>query len=41
MKSERGETKVFDFGPPLEELQRRCLDETGLPPPKPPRFRRN
>jgi N-methylhydantoinase B len=41
MKSERGETKVFDFGPPLEELQRRCLDETGLPPPQPPRFRRN
>jgi len=41
MKSERGEMKVFDFGPPLEELQRRCFDETGLPPPQPPRFRRN
>jgi N-methylhydantoinase B len=41
MKSEHGEAKVFDFGPPLEELQRRCLDETGLPPPQPPRFRRN
>ena len=41
MKSERSEIKVFDFGPPLEELQRRCLDETGLPPPQPPQFRRN
>jgi N-methylhydantoinase B len=41
IKSKRGETRVFDFGPPLEELQRRCLEETGLPPPKPPRFRRN
>jgi N-methylhydantoinase B len=40
-KSKRGETRVFDFGPPLEELQRRCFEETGLPPPKPPRFRRN
>jgi N-methylhydantoinase B len=41
MKSERGETKVFDFGPPLEELQSRCFEETGLPPQQPPQFRRN
>lgn len=30
------ELPVFDMGPPLPELLARCLEETGLPAPKPP-----
>lgn len=40
MAAERGAVRVFDFGPPVEELRRRCLDETGLPAPVSPRFTR-
>ncbi|HEX5494547.1 MAG TPA: hydantoinase B/oxoprolinase family protein [Mycobacteriales bacterium] len=39
LRSERGETGVFDFGPPIEQLRERCLAETGLPAPRPPIFR--
>jgi N-methylhydantoinase B len=38
--AERGAVATFDFGPPVEELRRRCLDETGLPAPVSPRFTR-
>jgi len=30
--------RVFDFGPPVEELKRNCERETGLPAPAWPRF---
>jgi N-methylhydantoinase B len=40
-KKSRGEMKPFDFGPPLEEILRRCKEETGLEPPKPPVFRQH
>lgn len=40
LKSRRGESRLFDFGPPVEELRIRCLDETGLPAPKAPQFMR-
>src|ERR1700736_4546164 len=40
MAAERGTIATFDFGPPVDELRRRCLDETGLPAPVSPRFRR-
>jgi hypothetical protein len=33
MAAERGIVAIFDFGPPVEGLRRRCLDETGLPTP--------
>lgn len=39
LRAERGQTKLFDFGPPIEHLRERCLEETGLPAPKPPVFR--
>jgi N-methylhydantoinase B len=39
LREERGEVKLFDFGPPIEELRARCLEETGLPAPRPPVFR--
>jgi hypothetical protein len=32
--------RVFDFGPPVEELKRNCERETGLPAPAWPRFAR-
>jgi N-methylhydantoinase B len=35
-----GRGRVFDFGPPVEELKRNCQDETGLPAPAWPRFTR-
>jgi N-methylhydantoinase B len=40
LRAERGEKKVFVFGPGIDELRERCLAETGLPAPKPPVFRR-
>jgi hypothetical protein len=40
MAAGRGTVAIFDFGPPVEELRRRCLDETGLPTPVSPRFTR-
>ena len=41
MAAERGTIAMFDCGPPIEELRRRCFDETGLPAPDPPRFTRS
>ena len=40
MAAERGAVRVFDFGPPVEELKRNCQQETGLPAPAWPRFTR-
>ncbi|MBF6569561.1 MAG: hydantoinase B/oxoprolinase family protein [Candidatus Binataceae bacterium] len=40
MKSQRGQSAVFNYGPPLSELRARCLEETGLPAPQPPIFSR-
>ena len=40
MAAERGAVRVFDFGPPVEELKRNCQRETGLPAPAWPRFAR-
>ncbi|MGH9065418.1 MAG: hydantoinase B/oxoprolinase family protein [Acidimicrobiales bacterium] len=39
LRSERGERQLFDRGGTIEELRARCLEETGLPAPKPPVFR--
>ncbi|MEO8898687.1 MAG: hydantoinase B/oxoprolinase family protein [Candidatus Dormibacter sp.] len=39
MRAGRGELPLFDFGPPIDELRRRCLEETGLPAPQQPVFR--
>jgi N-methylhydantoinase B len=36
LRAERSERRVFDAGPPLEELRARCLEETGLPAPVAP-----
>ena len=33
-RSERGDAKAFDFGPPLDEALARCEEETGLPAPR-------
>ncbi len=38
MAAERGAVPLFDRGGTLEELKARCLAETGLEPPTPPRF---
>ncbi len=38
MGSERGATKLFDFGGTVDELKQRCREETGLAPPEAPRF---
>jgi N-methylhydantoinase B len=38
--AERGAVRVFDFGPPVEELNRNCECETGLSAPAWPRFAR-
>jgi N-methylhydantoinase B len=39
IRAERGELQLFDRGfRDLEELRARCLEETGLPAPKPPEF---
>ncbi len=39
LRASRGELPLFDFGPPIDELRRRCLEETGLPAPQPRTFR--
>ena len=36
LRADRGPIPDFDFGPSLEQLRERCLDETGLAPPRPP-----
>ncbi|KKW91288.1 hydantoinase B/oxoprolinase family protein [Sphingobium chungbukense] len=38
MRRERGAVGVFDFGPDLETLRERSLEETGLPAPVQPRW---
>jgi N-methylhydantoinase B len=38
--AERGAVRDFDFGPPVEELNRNCERETGLPAPAWRRFAR-
>jgi N-methylhydantoinase B len=40
LTAERGGTDVFVRGPSIEELRERSLEETGLPAPQPPVFRR-
>ena len=32
-RAERGDAAAFDFGPPIDEVLERCLDETGLSAP--------
>jgi N-methylhydantoinase B len=39
MRGERGELKLFDYGPSIEELRKTCEAETGLPAPKQPVWR--
>ena len=39
LRAERGDTKMFDFGPDLDRLRADCQAETGLPAPQPPVFR--
>ena len=38
LAEERGPPGVFDFGPDIPHLRERCLADTGLPAPQPPRF---
>ncbi len=40
LTEQRGEPGLFDFGGSIEELKARCLEETGLPAPKEPQFRK-
>lgn len=40
MASERGETKLFDFGGTVEELKARCKADTHLDPPEQPVFQK-
>ncbi len=40
MADERGEIEVFNRGGTIEEIKARCLEETHLPPPVAPTFRR-
>ena len=39
LSAQRGETQIFVRGPDIDELRERCLEETGLPAPRPPVFR--
>ncbi len=39
IRDTRRSGKLFDFGPPIEELRARCERETGLPPPIQPEWR--
>jgi len=32
------QTGLFNFGPPIEQLRARCVEETGLPAPRPPQW---
>jgi N-methylhydantoinase B len=34
-REERGDAMAFDFGPPLDEVLSRCVEETGLEAPRP------
>jgi N-methylhydantoinase B len=36
MRSKRGELKLFDYGPSIDDLRANCADETGLPAPTQP-----
>jgi len=36
MRAKRNEMPIFDYGPPIETLRLRCLEETGLPAPTQP-----
>ena len=36
LRRERGATALFDFGADIATLRARCLDETGLAPPRAP-----
>ena len=38
-KARKGKPPVFNFGPPLEEIRKRCKQETGLDAPVAPVFR--
>ena len=38
MAAERGAARIFDYGPPLDEIKHNCESETGLPPPAWPAF---
>ncbi|WP_439486897.1 hydantoinase B/oxoprolinase family protein [Blastomonas fulva] len=38
IRTARGDTAVFDFGPDIETLRANCLAETGLPAPIQPRW---
>ncbi len=38
MRAGRNELPIFNFGPDIETLRARCLEETGLPAPRPPRW---
>ncbi|MEX6724976.1 hydantoinase B/oxoprolinase family protein [Parapedomonas caeni] len=38
MRAERGAVPVFDFGPSIEALRARSMEETGLPAPEQPKW---
>jgi N-methylhydantoinase B len=39
LRAERGNTlPTFDYGPPIEQLRERCLEETGLTAPRQPEW---
>ena len=38
LRSERGEIKLFDFGPEIEDLRANCEAEIGLPAPIQPQW---
>ena len=38
MQATRKEIQLFDFGGTIEEIKSRCLEETGLEPPRQPVF---
>ena len=39
LRSGRAELQVFDRGPSLDSLRETCIEQTGLPAPKPPVWR--
>ena len=38
LRKDRGEAKLFDFGPEIEELRANCEAEIGLPAPIQPQW---
>ena len=40
LSHERGDTQLFNFGGTIEEIKQRCEQETGLPAPKTPEFKK-